>query len=219
MTGPVPLWETLGMRAAAGNTLRPGGFALTDRAAERIGVLPGWRVLDVGSGLGATVGRLRSRYGAEAWGVEPSAVQIDRSDCGCHLIPAKGDALPFDLNIFQAVFCECVLSLFDDPKCGLDEFYRVIAPGGFLVLADLYSLGNELPGGGASCADRAVPLAQTQALAKEAGFTLRLVEDHSNHLKELAARLLMTGEECCCSNSRGLGYYMMILQKEGDCRV
>lgn len=213
-----PLWETLELRAAAGETLRPGGFALTDRAADMIGVVPGWRVLDVGSGLGATVERLRSRYGAEAWGVESSVTQIERAVDSASLIPARGDALPFADQTFQAVFCECVLSLFDDSQKGIYEFCRVLKPGGYLVLADLYSTDSFAAGNG-SCADRAVPLSETKAMVKKGGLTVRLVEDHSHHLRELAARLLMAGEERYCSCDRNLGYYLMIAQKEGECRA
>lgn len=218
MVGGTPLWETMELRAAAGETLRPGGFALTDRAAEMIGVVPGWLVLDVGSGLGATVERLRSRYGAEAWGVEASTTQIERGVDPSLLIPARGDALPFADQAFQAVFCECVLSLFSEPAQGLDEFCRVLKPGGYLVLADLHAADRPDWGSG-SCADRAVPLAATQTMVREAGFTIRLVEDHSHYLRDLAARLLMAGEERYCSCDRNLGYYLLIAQKEGVCRA
>jgi ubiquinone/menaquinone biosynthesis C-methylase UbiE len=212
------LWETLELRAAAGETLRPGGFALTDRAADMIGVVPGWRVLDVGSGLGATVERLRSRYGAEAWGVESSVTQIERAVDSASLVLARGDALPFGDQTFQAVFCECVLSLFDNPQNGIYEFCSVLKPGGYLVLADLHSIDSLTIGNG-SCADRAVSLAETQAMVKKGGLTVRMVEDHSYHLRELAARLLMAGEKRYCSCDRSLGYYLMIAQKEGACHA
>ena len=213
-----PLWEQPVLRSAAGETLRPGGFLLTDRAAERIGMVPGWRVLDVGSGLGASVARLRSRFGVEAYGVEPSAVQVER--CGVPgIVRAGGDRLPFQDGVFQAVFCECVLSLFDDPQAGLREFYRVLNAHGFLVLSDVCNTNRGMSDS-RSCAERAIPFAETLDMVKRCGFIVREVEDHSSLLKELAAKLVLAGGkvECAC-RGRSFGYYMMIVQKTGSDNV
>ncbi|EGB13362.1 Methyltransferase type 11 [Pseudodesulfovibrio mercurii] len=211
---PPPLWERAELRAVAGETLRPGGFELTDRAADFIGAVPGWRVLDVGAGLGATVARLRARYGVRAWGVEPSADQLDRAKGAPGLVRARGDRLPFLPETFDALFCECVFSLFDDRPGGLTEFHRVLRPGGFLVLSDLCAVGCPV-GDGASCADRAAPLAETDRLVREGGFTVRLLEDHGAHLRDLAARLVWTAGEAASDCNRDLGYFLMIAQKQG----
>jgi ubiquinone/menaquinone biosynthesis C-methylase UbiE len=125
-----PLWERPVLREAAGDTLRPGGFALTDRAAEVMDMLPGWRVLDVGCGLGATVRRLRARFGANAYGVECSPGQVGSLAGGTCYVQAHGEDLPFGEASFSAVFCECVLSLLPDAHAGLREFHRVLDRGG-----------------------------------------------------------------------------------------
>ena len=212
-----PLWERPTLQAAAGDTLRPGGFALTDRASEIMGMNPGWRVLDVGCGLGATVGRLRSRFGAKAYGVEASHSQISRSGRS-GLIRALGDVLPFTGDSFNAVFCECVLSLLSDPCAGVAEFARVLEPGGFLALSDLCGPGGK---GGVSCADRAVPLEETRTMVEDAGFSVVMLEDHSCLLKDLTARLMFAGENglaCGCGQSQ-LGYFLMIAKKKGSRHV
>ena len=173
-----PLWERPAMRAIAGNTLRPGGFSITDRAAEFIGMLPGWRVLDVGCGLGATMHRLRARFGARTYGVELSASQLARTGDSAGMVMAAGDRLPFRTDLFHALFCECVFSLLDDRRSALRHTHRVLRPGGFLVLADLCAEGAGAPEAD-SCAGRAGPLADTLRLVKDCGLDILLVEDHS----------------------------------------
>ncbi len=56
-----PSWRDPALRAVTGPTLRPGGFALTERAVALAGLLPGWPVLDVGAGGGASVAWASSR--------------------------------------------------------------------------------------------------------------------------------------------------------------
>jgi SAM-dependent methyltransferase len=212
----VPLWEQPALRVAAGDTLRPGGFRLTDRAAAHIGLRPGHRVLDVGCGLGATVNRLRSRYGARAYGVEPSPNQLTRAAPGARLIQADAQRLPFGDAAFDAVFCECALSLLPAPERGLEEAHRVLLPHGFLIISDLHARDDARPEAG-SCAQRAIPLAATRAMVQACGFDVVLLEDHSILLKELAARLILADDggscACGCREGRQLGYYLMIAQK------
>lgn len=216
MTGNgIPLWQRPELRRAAGETLRPGGLDLTDRAATLAGVAPGWRVLDVGSGLGATVRRLRSRFGVSAYGMDISASQLSDSGRSSWFVRGAGHRLPFQDNVFHAVFCECVLSLFEDRDAGLREFHRVLAPGGVLVVSDLCANGpaTGTPG---SCAEGALPL---HAVRKEMignGFTVRREEDHSRLLRELAAGLVFAGGQCLCESRPGLGYFLMIVAKEGE---
>lgn len=225
-----PLWEQPALRAAAGNTLRPGGFVLTDRAAEHMGAAPGWRAVDVGCGLGATVSRLRSRYGVTAWGVEPSAKQLSRAKSlpgPSTLLRANAAALPFQTGCLDAVFCECVFSLLPDQRAALCEFHRVLRPGGFLVLSDLCAqtpncrnvTGNETDM--QSCAVRARPLAEVCGMVGAEGFALSLVQDHSHLLRDLGARLIFAGNQAeisetatSCHHSKRLGYYLLIGHKK-----
>jgi len=210
-----PLWERPVLREAAGDTLRPGGFTLTDRAAEVMGLLPGWRVLDVGCGLGATVGRLRARFGADAYGIESSPRQLDGLTGRHGFVQAHAGDIPFRGASFSALFCECVLSLLPDPRDGLREFNRVLAPGGWLALSDLHADSLPTPGDG-SCAGRALPFCRVRQAVEEAGFEVVLMEDHGRLLKELAAKLLLAGDaDHACGCRPGLGYYLMVARKKG----
>ena len=207
------LWERSAFRAVAGETLRPGGFQLTDRAATFLEIAPGWRVLDIGCGLGATVRRLRSRYGAQAYGVELSTNQLKLADSPAGLVRSKGDCLPFADSLFDAVVCECVFSLFSDQLAGMREIRRVVAPGGYLILSDLHT-ATEQAGKGFSCAERARPVAVVRDLLEAHDFEIQLLEDHTPLLKELAVKLAWTEESGQCACSGGvLGYYLLVACK------
>lgn len=147
-----PLWERPELRRVAGDTLRPGALTLTERAAAIAGLQPGWTVLDVGAGLGATTAHLRRRHGALAVGVEPSDAQLARRvSPQVPLMRARAEALPIADSSQRLVLCECVLSLVPHPEDAVAELARALAPGGWLAVSDLYL--NEYPSRGHAWCD------------------------------------------------------------------
>ena len=194
----LPLYESFELRRITGPTIRPGGFALTERAVDVCGIHADDRVLDVGCGLGATVRRLDVTYGFKAIGVDTSFDLLDEGrsmDSSVSLMAGHADRLPFGNNRFDAVFCECVLSLLDDPHRALIEMGRVLKPEGCLIMSDLYARRpqghvplKDLPLN--SCLKGARPRSEISGLVQEAGFSPVLWEDHSHLLKHLAARLV-----------------------------
>lgn len=202
--GSAKLYEQEALRRVTGPALRPGGLDLTRRALEALALPAGARVLDVGCGLGATLGFLRGQAGALAFGVDISLTMLAAAR---ELTPpvwaaARADALPFGHAAFAAVFCECVLSLLEAPALALAEMGRVLNPGGRLVISDLYRADGPPPALAeprleepplASCLQGAMDRAALEALLAQAGFVLELFEDHARLLKELAARLILAG--------------------------
>jgi ubiquinone/menaquinone biosynthesis C-methylase UbiE len=181
-------------------------------------------VLDVGCGLGATVARLRARHGVRALGVEPSAAQLAEARCAPGaaalagaLLPGSAQDLPFPSEHFDALFCECVLSLTPDPAAALAEFARVLRPGGRLALTDVTRHHDAAPpassedDGTATCARSPFAAPELAALVADAGFDVEIQEDHSHLLKELAARLILAGErpQCPCAG----GYTLLTAHK------
>lgn len=214
-----PLWERPELRRAAGDTLRPGGLALTDRAAEFAGLGPGWRVLDVGAGLGATADHLRLRFGATAVGLDRSAEQLGLRPIAVPLVRGDAMALPFADGSFKMLFCECVLSLLAHKEQALAEFARVLLPGGWLALSDLYlhpGAAVQSPRPTGSCAGGALAEGRLRQLLYGAGFGIRHFEDHTRLLKELAARLIFTGAATGCQRGPGMGYALFIAQHPGE---
>ncbi|MBU2551883.1 MAG: class I SAM-dependent methyltransferase [Proteobacteria bacterium] len=235
---PFPLYESPGVRDVTGPTIRPGGFDLTMRAVDFCGLPEGAAVLDIGCGLGATVNFLRTGHGLKAVGLDASAPLL-REGRSAHpagvLVAGRADRLPFPDASFEAVFCECVLSILDDPGAALAGFQRVLRPGGWLVLTDLCARRPEgapalsrLPLN--SCLRGAGPRTGIVARVESAGFETALWEDHSDLLKHLAARLVFeygslrrfwsrfapraaeTEIECALARARP-GYYLMAARK------
>jgi SAM-dependent methyltransferase len=231
MTALCP-FESLALRAVTGPAIRPGDLDLTGRAARYCCLKAGDRVVDVGCGAGATVGFLKSDFQAWAVGVDQSPVllaETRRCDPGLPVIQGNAMALPVKAEQCSAVFCECVLSLLPDPARALNEFYRVMRPGGHLVVADLYqrtagSTEIDIPVNARGCLRGAVSRDVLARRMVAAGFTLCLWEDHSDLLKALVAQLVWDGISIKefwgvdCSPSVGLekqrpGYFLLVAYK------
>jgi ubiquinone/menaquinone biosynthesis C-methylase UbiE len=110
-------------------------FALAD-------LKPGERVLDVGCGDGNYSGPAASATGG-AVGVDLS-IDMLRAAQGRHggrrdlaWVQADGGALPFPDRRFDVVLAVTVLCFAADPRALAREMYRVLRPGGRIVLGEL----------------------------------------------------------------------------------
>jgi len=99
----------------------------------------GTRVLDAGSGTG-NLSLLLKSAGADVVSCDfsQSALDIHRAkDCNAVLVRASlEEKLPFANESFDSVVCASVLFTLTDTGCrlALSEFYRVLKPGGRLVV-------------------------------------------------------------------------------------
>jgi SAM-dependent methyltransferase len=97
------------------------------------------RALDVGCGTGRFLNDWQTAASAEHWvGIDlfPNAITLARDRCQASLSAASAAALPFRAGSFAAIHCADVLQHMSlaDCKKALDEFARVLAPGGMLAL-------------------------------------------------------------------------------------
>lgn len=132
---------------------------------------------------------------------------------------------------------ECALSLSNEADGSLSEFYRLLRPGGWLVVTDIYI--RELLDPHAldclstsSCLSGAQPEAFLRRKIEEAGFSIRTWQDQTLALKQWLARMvfklgslnafyrkLATCEESsqtlvhALGNEIKLGYYWMAAKK------
>ena len=239
------LYESDVLRLATGDTLRPGGFALTDLGVKSCGFLPGARVLDVGCGNGATVERLVSLYQLQAIGLDPSEGLLEigiEKNPDLNLIRGSGEDLPFPLEQMDGVFAECTLSVMENLDQVLKEIFRVLKPGGWLVINDVYARNPEglkslqelnLD----SCIRRALPKDQLIGELVGHGFNIVDWSDHTNLLTQLTVNLIMAHgsmtqfwlKSSSCSGSvdpilaqaaikqAKMGYFQLIAKKNISC--
>jgi SAM-dependent methyltransferase len=128
-------------------------------------------VVDVGCGQGAST-RLLIRLGVQAIGVDIDAYAGARA---APFVAADAARLPFADGSFDGLLTECVLSALADPKCALDEWARVLKPGGCLALSDVYSRAGV----------ETARIRTGSGLARdlvEAGFRIERFEDRSEAL-------------------------------------
>ena len=230
-------YESPEMLGALGDAVRPGGLDLTRRALEHCAFTAGQRVLDIGCGSGATVGLMMHKYDLDASGIDLSETAIAsglRRSPGLPLQVADGRNLPFGDGDMDGVIMECTLTATGDTDSTLSEAFRVLKRGGRLAVSDMYLRATtEKPPSSVllPCLEGAVDREKTVRDLEHAGFRLRLWEDQSDLLKELATRIIMKygslsafwskacgDSECRDTPSlngayRNYGYYLAIAQR------
>jgi len=218
----LPLFARPEFRDLTGPALRPGGAALTERGLDVCGLARGARVADLGCGRGASLSLLEAR-GFSTLGLDPSAELLAEARTSVPLLRGRGEALPLAGESLDAALCECVLSLSPAPDAFLAETARVLAPGGRLLLSDLYlrSPGGPAESQAAGCASGAVSRCLLEERLMRAGFGILLFEDHSRSLAELAGRLIFAGfpQEALglgCGSGARPGYCLCVAQKRKE---
>jgi len=240
--GGLSLYESDALSLVTGDTLRPGGFVLTDLGVKQCAFLPGDQVLDLGCGNGATVERLVSLYQLQATGLDASERLLELGNHkhpGLDLIRGVGEELPFEADHMDGILCECTLSVMDDLDQVLKEIFRVLKPGGRLVIQDVYARNPEglkplkalnLD----SCIRSALPKETYLDKLLAQGFNLIHWSDHTRLLTQLTVNLIMTHgsmaefwlKSSSCSGSvdpilvqaamkqAKMGYFQLIAQKD-----
>ena len=122
--------------------------SLQGKALAELRPAAGDRVLDVACGAGALVIEIAPRV-ERAVGVDISdgMLEIARSRlvaagkdapvADVEFLRGPSDALPFPDGSFTALVCTTALHHFPDPQGSIDEFARVLEPGGRLVIGDM----------------------------------------------------------------------------------
>ena len=109
-------------------------------------VKPGMYIADIGCGTGLYTQEL-CRLGAKVVGVDISPEMLEIAARKTHnyadsvkFIQGDATALPFDDNSFDRVFSITAMEFFEEPQLCLHEMYRILRPGGHMIVATLNSL-------------------------------------------------------------------------------
>lgn len=131
------------LQASWGMTKHVGGLKATRQLIELCHINQDKYVLVVGCGVGATPCYLAKTYGCRVVGVDLSEGMIDRSnerakregvEDRLEFRVADAQNLPFEDAVFDAVICESVNAFIENKQRAINEYVRVIKPGGYVGL-------------------------------------------------------------------------------------
>ena len=163
------------------------------------------RVLDVACGSGHTTLRIASRSGCSVDGVDIHHVAINEardaaqerglaSRAGFQVHDAT-KPLPFDDATFDALICIDAINHLPNRPAVLDEWARVLKPGGRLVFTDPIVVSGPLTAEEIAIRSSIgsflyVPPGTDERFLKEAGFTVTDVVDRTENMANSARRRL-----------------------------
>lgn len=125
-------------------SMNKGHSDLTDWALVHLEIKRSYNVLDVGCGGGKTVSKLCTKIGnGKVFGIDYSELCVEKSKklnknnimCGkASILQASVSSLPFDDDKFDLVTAVETYYFWPDKLNDLKEVYRVLKPGGKLLL-------------------------------------------------------------------------------------
>ncbi len=116
--------------------------------ARDLGVGPGQTVLDLGCGCGAIASNIADQTGATVYGVNIEPSQIEKAwenpnRAQLHFSVADfNEPLAFGHEMFDAVYNVQALTYATDLEATFKEVYRVLKPGGKLIVNDVAALDD-----------------------------------------------------------------------------
>ena len=167
------------------------GFAATVELADRLPILSGQRIVDIGSGLGGPARYIAGRFGCHVSGVDitPSFVETARKLTALLRMEGQvafelgdGQKLPFPDAAFDGGYSQHVTMNVKDREAFFGEACRVLKPGAFFALTE-HGLGPKgdplypVPWSEDGSGSYLIPLSETLAIMKSAGFEAFDVEE------------------------------------------
>ena len=135
--------QFFGFAAEVGFTKHIGGVGATEEMVRLCQIGPDSYVLDVGCGAGVTPSFIARKYGCRVVGVDILEGMVQKSkeraarEGTADLVEfrvADAQDLPFEDDLFDAVFTESATAFPQDKQKALKEYARVTKPGGYVGL-------------------------------------------------------------------------------------
>jgi len=165
----------------------------------RLAAQPGWRVLDIGSGIGGPARYIAATTGASVTGIDltPALVEAatelsERVGLGALVQFQLGnaEAMPFADHSFDAAICFYVGMNLPDKAAVLAEAHRVLKPGARLLWTQVVSGNGEaiypLPWAATAAVSHVGPPEQLRQAMLDAGFAVLDWADETDAHVELA---------------------------------
>lgn len=192
------IYENHLVRLLLGESWHPGGLRLTRRLAELAEIKKTDRVVDLGSGNGASAFHIASERGCQIVGIEASTQltaeaqsSIEPSLAGqVSFRNGNAEHLPAASGEFNVGISECSLCLLPSEFRALQELRRVLTPKARLAISDMVVEGK-LPESledltaHVFCIEEGRSLRTKLKAINEAGFALDHSELHPDALLEL----------------------------------
>lgn len=210
------VYESKDIRKVTGDTIRPGGFKLTNKAVQFCNFGHQDNVLDLGCGIGTTVAYLQNKHNLASIGVDPSKKLLKEAKIkhpDLDLYQGCGEEIPIGDNKMKGVFCECTLSLMDDKDKALAEIYKVLKAQGYLIISDVYarkpSYIEELEEFNLKSCIRGVhDIESLKEKLVDKGFEIKFFADYTDYLKEMMVQIIFE-----------FGSMNLFWQKTGNCNL
>jgi ubiquinone/menaquinone biosynthesis C-methylase UbiE len=111
------------------------------RLVKAIPHIKGPRVLEVSFGTGFLMSQYANRFDTtgldySAHMMEATRQRLARRGLSAKLVQGDAHAMPFADNSFDCLINSDAFTLYADPVKAMSEFYRVLAPGGRLILLE-----------------------------------------------------------------------------------
>lgn len=223
--------------ASLGKTrLRPGGVEATEWLFSQSQLTADSIVLEVACNMGTTSIELVQRFGCTVYAIDmdKNALSQARENVAAaglqdkiQVLEANATKLPFADNAFDVVINEAMLTMYvDKAKTRLiDEYYRVLKPGGRLLTHDIMYTSERLEAGRQSQLEEVVksnvsPMTQSAWQAQFSASGFQSVRTHHGEMSLMspaglirdeglarAAKILFNGLRTRENRSRFLGMF------------
>lgn len=166
----------------------PGGTEHTLNMLRLSGLTPPASILDMGAGAGEAL-EAAEEMGFRAVGIdlEPRRSRVQQGD---YL------TFPWEEGSFDGVLSQCSFYVSGDARGAVRQAFRVLKPGGVLMLSDVYPVEED-----------------PEEFAREAGFEIMVREDMTPLWRQYYIQAIWDDEAICIPTGRKYRYKMLIAGK------
>ena len=164
----------------------PGGEEHTLRMLKLSGLTPPAGILDMGAGAGESVLLLNKLgYRSEGIDLSPESDVVRQGDFLCSRLPSES---------YDGILSQCSFYVSQNPELALSEAYRMLRPGGVMMVSDVW-------------------FSDAVKMVEKAGFRMVFREDMTPRWREYYLTALWSEENVPCNIGGHCTYELLICSK------